>query len=140
MNKITKMILDITKEQINDLALRYRDKYVSMYKVPTYNRINHVWTEIYIPMTITEQTTLNSAEVSLMDTYLTPHCWIDPRIFNSSIIKSLEIIGYNNFYRLITGNHIYDDEDYDSEIVDLEMYPDLLNVFIHYFGDTLKGW
>lgn len=58
-------------------------------------------------------------------------------IFNDDIIEALDIIKYNSLFKLFGDDGKKSDEDAADFYGNIKM--DLLSIFIHYYGKTLKG-
>ena len=139
MNKFIKRKKEITREDVNMLAREEQDKYLLSNKIDIYNKEKMTWFEAEFVMTQMERTTINNIAVQVMNEDLYKYCWNTPFIFNNKIIKALELLQYNTLHRQLT--YSTRSGEYPAEFCDeiIHIKPDMLGIFLHYFGKTMKG-
>lgn len=122
----------MTKDEINYLAKEYQNRFLKLVELDIYDKSKEKWFKGSIAMTADEYFTLTMAEIQLMESYLYQHCWEHPAKFKNKIIKALEVLEYNNVYRHIT-------ECGNDKHTEIKVKPDLLGIFLHYYGKSMKG-
>lgn len=122
----------MSREDIHYLAQEYQNKLLNLIELDIYDKYRERWFKGSIAMTSEEYFSITLAEVQLMESDLYQHCWEHPGKFKNKIVKALEVLEYNNVYRQITSTS-NDDE------VKINAKPDMLGIFLHYYGKTMKG-
>ena len=133
MNLFKKIKKEMTKDEINFLAREYQNMYLKEVRLKIYDKSKERWFDGSFIMTADEYFNITMTEIRLMESDLFQHCWDNPAKFNSKIIKALEILEYNNVYRQISSTK------YDERNIKINVKPDLLGIFLHYYGKTMKG-
>ena len=131
MSLFNKVKKKLSKGELNYLAREYQNCYLKKVEMKMYDKKNHIWLYGDFVMSTTEHLTVTSSAIKLSECDIYRYCWFNPYIFKDNIIKSLEILEYANIYRHNESN------DYKSHKINLK--PDELGIFLHYFGKTMKG-
>lgn len=131
MDMFKRIKKDISKQEINRLAREYQNGLLTKVDLDVYDKANESWFTWTFIMTADEYFSLTLAEVQLMESFLYKHCWEHPGKFKNKIIKALEVLEYNNVNRYLS---LKSDTN-----VEIRVKPDLLGIFLHYYGKTMKG-
>lgn len=120
-------------DEINFLAREYQNCYLKEMKMRIFDKSKSKWINAVYITTVSEYLTVTTASISLIESDIYEHCWYNPGIFKKNIFKALEVIEYNNVYRQITSN-VYDDNE-----TEINIKPDMLGIFLYYYGKTMRG-
>lgn len=128
MSKFYIKKIKLNREDVNNLAELYQPLYL-MEKELTYRKFNKVG-KIKMAITMMENLTLqNHISKIHIDLLLGNVSFnIDPNLLKPKIRDALTVLGYTELY-----NYIYEESDKPEYIIDE------LNVFIEYYGKTLRG-
>lgn len=135
MSQFKKIKKNMSKEEINYLAREYQNNFLKEVSLRIFDKMKECWFTGSFIMTAEESFTINLVEIQLMESELYQHCWEHPGKFKEKIYKALEVLEYNNVYRQIT--HTISDGEEDPKI---NVKPDSLGIFLHYYGKTMKGF
>ena len=129
----TKAHETIDKNTLNLLVANYQNNYLKMLPIKMYDKKKLEWIDSQILVTNDEAISIQNISAQLMCDTIYRYCWDDPYIFKNKIYKALKVLGYTKIYNSITCamSGMYKDED-------INIKPDELGIFIHYYGKTLK--
>lgn len=133
-NRIKKIV---NKEEINYFAKEFQNKILNEYELKIFDKHRKRWMTGKFIFTVDEYITISNAEIQFTEVYICQHCWYNPCVFNTKIFKALEILEYNNVYRYLTTTVTDDNCDYYD--TGIKIKPDLLGIFLYYYGKTMKG-
>lgn len=133
MNKFKKISCNIDSEEVNGLAKYHQSKYLKKSSIKIYDKKTMKYFNSYIIITIEEEVTIQNTAIQLMYDSIYKYCWDNPYIFKDKIIKALSVLEYVNIYNQMSLSQTGQYEDNQINIK-----PDELGIFIHYYGNTMK--
>jgi len=122
----------MTKDEIRYLAQEFQNSVLKEVQLDIFDKDRERWFKGTFVMTSEEYFTITLIEVQLMESELYQHCWDNPWKFKIKIFKALEVLEYNNVYRQISATA-------DNKPAEIKVKPDLLGIFLRYYGNTMKG-
>jgi len=138
MTRFRKRKEEITRDELNFLARDYQSNYLEKFDIEAFDRENDEIFESFLVITGIERITITNASIQIQNEDLYKYCWDTPHgIFKTKIIKALEILQYNVLHRQITcaTNTGEWPAEYDDNI---KLKPDMIGIFCHYYGKTLR--
>ena len=138
MKLFKKVKMEISKEGVNYLAKEFQEAVLVNMPIDIYDKETHTWIKSNIIVTNMEKITILNVSIQIMNEDLYKFCWFSPYPFNNKIIKALHILEYDKINSILTNSKLdqFSDDYYDDEI---NIKADMLGIFIHYYGRTLKG-
>ena len=138
MKLFQKKKVKISSYEVNQLAEFYQTAWLKESELPVYDNVNLSWSDETFVITEMEEITITNVSAQLMNADIFRWCWFNPYPFNDKLIAALKTLHYDRINRVVTSATASGtlDADYGDNF---QIEPDMLGIFIHYYGKTLKG-
>ena len=136
MNKFFMKKIDISKEEVNYLALNFTREYIIKKDIKTKSRgVGSQIIDYSLIVTKAEDSLLQStiSKVLLVDIYR--FAWLNPYIFTTEYLTSLDKIGFKDKFDILSTWKRTDDP---IDKIGKNVHPDYLSAFIHEFNSLLN--